>query len=99
MARDELRHAVVGGAGEVGRAGAAREDLDRRRRQRQHLLVLLERVHHAEANVEVGQHRDVAHPLADVLVVGRDLHQPGVVGRRVDVIEDVDFPHGVHDIM
>ena len=41
----------------------------------------------------IGEHRDVAHPLPDVLVVGRDFHEALVIGRRVDVIEEIDFSH------
>ncbi|MGH6785091.1 MAG: hypothetical protein ACREBP_10780, partial [Sphingomicrobium sp.] len=57
------------------------------------MLVVVEAIHHPEALVEVDQHRDVAHPLADVLVVGRDLHHPVEVRFGVDVVEDIDLAH------
>ena len=41
--------------------------LERRRRQRQDLLVVLEPVHDAKPLVEVVEHRDAAAALADVL--------------------------------
>jgi hypothetical protein len=93
MTPHELGHPVVGGPRQVRGVRSGGEHLDRRRRQRQNLLVVLEAVHHAEADVQIREHRDVAHPLADVFVRRRHLHELREVTGRVDVVEDVDFQH------
>ena len=92
-AADQLRHPVIRYAGQVDRGRPVRERFDRRRRDRQDLLVPVEAVHDPEADLQVDQHRDVPHPFADVLVVGRDLHHPAEVRFGVDVVEDIDLAH------
>ena len=72
--------------------------LDRRRGDRQDLLVALERVHHVEAHVKVDEHRHAAHALAGVLEAGRDLVHPRDIRLGKDVSEDVDFSHGLRDV-
>jgi hypothetical protein len=95
MRPNQFRHAVVGGAGQVDAVLSGGKDFDRRRRDRQDLLILLEPIHHAEALVEIDQHRDVAHPLADVLERRRHAHHQLEIRSWVDVIEDVDLSHGL----
>ena len=56
---------------------------------REHLLVVVEPVHHAEALVQVVEHRHLAHALADVLVVADALEEL----ERHHVVEDVDLAH------
>jgi hypothetical protein len=63
----EVRHAVVGDPGQVNGLRRRREQLDRRRRYREHLLILGEAVQHLEPDVEVVQHRHTSTALADVL--------------------------------
>ena len=75
VTRDELRHAVVRRAGELERLGGGPHDLERWRRQRQDLLVVLEPIHDAKALVEVVEHRHAAAAFPDVLEIGSDLHQ------------------------
>ena len=92
--RHQLRHAVVGAAGLV-HVLACCVGFDRRGGDRQHLLIFgPEAIRDAESLVEVDQHGDVPHPLADVLEPGRDGHHAVEVGARVDVVEDVDLAHG-----
>ena len=92
----DLRHAVVGGTGEIHGHVGWRKHLDGWRRDRKHLLVVAaEHVHDAEAPVEIHQHGHAPHPLADVLVVRGGLLEEREVARRQDVIEDVEFSHGM----
>lgn len=51
-------------------------------------------VHHAKAHIEVDEHRNIAHALADVVEAGRDRDHPIEIRRGVDVIEDVELAHG-----
>ena len=51
MLAHELGHGVVGDPRQLDALGRLREQLDRRRRQRQHLLIAGEHVHDAEADV------------------------------------------------
>jgi hypothetical protein len=44
--------------------------------------------------VDVGEELDAAHALADVLESRRDRHHAVEVRPRIDVLEDVGFPHG-----
>ena len=57
----DLGHPVVREARELRGFVLAAEELDRRHRQREHLLVAGPALHHADALVEVPKHRDV-HP-------------------------------------
>jgi len=63
---DQLSHAVVGDAREFDGLFGCGVELDWRRGQREHLLVLGELLHNLETDVEVVEHRDAAGPLADV---------------------------------
>ena len=63
--RDDLGHAVVGEARELGGLSGAAEELDRRHRERQHLLVARAALHHLDALVQVPEHRDV-HPALEL---------------------------------
>ena len=94
MLPHELRHPVVGEARQIDAVLPLRVDLDRRRRDRQDLLIVLEAIHDAEALVEIDQHRDAAHALADVLESRRDRQHAIEIRPRVDVIEDVELAHG-----
>ena len=79
--------------GELERLGRRAHHLERRRRQRQDLLVAVEPIHDAKALVEVVEHRHAAAAFPDVLEIGSDLHQFLEEVGRVDVGEDVDFAH------
>ena len=66
----------------------------RGRGQRKNLLILVERIHHREALVEVGHHGDgFAAPVHVLHLPGRLLER-FVKGLRPDVREDVDLSHG-----
>ena len=55
---------------------------------------MIEAIHDAEALVEIDQHRDAAHPLADVLELRGHVQHAVEVRPRIDVIEDVELAHG-----
>ena len=90
---DQLGHAVVGDPREFDSLIRCGVDLDRWRGQGEHLLVLGELLHHAEAHVEVVQHRHAAGPLADVLETARDALDAFGIARRGYMGKDVDLPH------
>src|SRR5690606_39175231 len=71
----------------------ARNDLERRGRKRQYLLVLVEHIHDPEPLVEIRHHRNVVAALCDIDDL-RDLLQPRLKRFRPDVIEDVELAHG-----
>ena len=62
----QLGHAVVGDTREFDSLFGCGVELDGRRGQREHLLVLGELLHDLETDVEVVEHRDASRPLADV---------------------------------
>jgi hypothetical protein len=95
----QLRHTVVGGPRQGDAVGARRIHLDRRRRDREHLVVVVEPIHHAEPLIEIDQHRDAAHPLADVLEGRRHPHHQVEIRLGINVIEDVDLAHGCKPIL
>ncbi len=90
---DQLGHAVVGDPREFDGLLGCGVELDRRRGQREHLLVLGELLHHPETDVEVVQHRHAAGPLADVLETASDAFDAFGVARRGNVGKDVDLAH------
>ena len=94
MLAHELRHAVVGKARHVGGHGRRSEDLDRRRTEADHLSVVVELIHDAEAGGEIDDCRDFAHALVHILAVRRDLEHPIVERLRENMIEDVEFHRG-----
>jgi hypothetical protein len=61
----ELGHPVVGPPSEIDRVIAAGEYFNRRRRDREHLLVALEAIHDAESLVQIDQH-GASNPLAGI---------------------------------
>src|SRR5690606_32309621 len=89
---NELRHAVVADPRKLRRILRTGNDLERRRRERQYLLVLVEHIHHAEPLVEIRHHRNVVAPLRDVDDLG-DLLESLLKRLRPDVIEDVELTH------
>ena len=90
----QLRHAVIGPPRQFRCALRPGKYLRRRRRHGKDLhIVLTEHIHHPETFVEVGQHRNRAHALAEVFMVSGDLKHVAPVRLREDVIVDVDFLH------
>ena len=94
MLLDDLVHPVVREARELRGLVLVAEELDRRHRQRQHLLVAGPALHHADTLVEVPQHRDV-HPALERggearIALGDALH-PLEVRRGKDVGKDVEL--------
>jgi hypothetical protein len=94
MLSHEVGHRVVGDPGQINGVPRRREELNRRRRQRQHLLVAGEPVHHAKTDVEVVQHRHAAAALADVLQRAGEAFDALRVAGRGNVGKDVDLAHG-----
>jgi len=93
MAVDDLGHRIVGEPRQLGRQLWARDDLDGRGSQREHLGVALVTVHDAEPQLEVDQHRDPAHALAHVQLRRGHREHPLEVRLGQDVGKDVDL-HG-----
>src|SRR5262249_3625518 len=88
---DQLGHTVVGYLRKHRGYVRSCHHFNRRRRNRDNLLVVPELVHHLETKVEVEERRDVARALSHVLVVGRDFVELVKEASREDVIEDVYF--------
>src|SRR5204863_8463900 len=86
--------AVVREARELGRPVVRLEELDRRKRQGEDLLVPREALHHAQARLQVPQHRDVQ-PALDLRgergTLPRDRLHPLEKRLRKDVREDVEL--------
>ena len=93
MLAHELGHGVVGDAGQLDALCRLREQLDRRRRQRQHLLIARKHVHDAEADVEIVEHRHAAAALADVLQAPGKSFDPFRIARRGNMGEHVYLAH------
>ncbi len=91
MARDQLGEPVIGEPRELRRLGRRRQRLDRRLAERDDLRVVVELVHHPEAQVEVVDAGDLAHALADARKAG--LAQRLEVARREEVVVGVDVAH------
>ena len=89
--RHELGHALVGEPRQIGGHRRRSELLERRRAQADHLRIVAEHVHDAEAFCEIDDAWDRPHAFVHVLAVGRDLEHPLVVALRKDVVEDVEF--------
>src|SRR6185295_11526568 len=89
----ELGHGVVGDPRELDAFLRLGEELNRRRRQRQYLLILREHVHYAEADVEIVQHRHAPAAFADVLQIAGKSFDPFRIARWGDVGEYVDLAH------
>src|SRR5207253_1938647 len=94
---DDLGHAVVREARELGRLAIAAQEFDRRHRQRQHLLVARPALHHLDSPPEVPQHRDV-HPALErrrqALIAFGDFLHPLEVLEREDVRKNVELAFG-----
>jgi hypothetical protein len=102
MLGDDLRHAVIRDARERGRLLRPGEELDRRHRKRQHLLVPREALHHAHPRIEVVEHRD-GHPaleLAGENGIGLpDRLHPLEVRERQDVREYIELERRGHALV
>ncbi len=93
MLPHELGHGVVGDPRQLDAFLRLGEELDGRRRQGQHLLIFRKHVHHAEADVEIVQHRHATAAFADVFqVAGKPFNAFGIAWRR-DVGKYVDLAH------
>ena len=90
---DDLRHAVIGDARQLGRALGRGDEFDRRHRQGEDLLIVAEFLHQPQARIEVVEHGDVG-PAPHRRLVGNDLDHLVEIGFREDVREDVDLAHG-----
>src|SRR6266853_305903 len=98
--RNDLPHAVVRQARELRRLVVRREELDRRKRQGEDLLVPRKALHHPQARFQVPQHRDVQ-PALDLRgkrrTLLRDRLHPLEKRLRKDVREDVELEIRVHE--
>src|ERR1043166_10328768 len=90
MARAQLGHGVVGDTRQLEADLALGDVLDRRIGQRDHLAIVAEGVHLAEALVEVEQFGHHAQALAEILELRRDLGHLGKETLRIDMGVDVD---------
>ena len=90
----QLGQAVVGGAGKLRRLVGTDHAFERRQPERKDLRVVVERVHHAKARVEIVNGANALHALADVGRAARGLrHQPEYALRK-EMAEGIDVPHG-----
>ena len=92
--RHQLGQAIVGGAGKLRRLVGTDHAFERRQPERQDLRVIVERVHHAKARVEIVNGANALHALADVGGAARGLrHQPEYALRK-EMTEGIDVTHG-----
>jgi hypothetical protein len=90
---DQLGHAVVGDPRQLDRLLGRGIELDRRRRQGEHLLVFREHLDDPEPDVQVVKHRHTPASLADVLEIASDSFDAFGITGRGDVGKDVDLAH------
>ena len=75
MLRHQLGKAVVADARHLGRLVRAPQAVDRRHAEREDLGIVGKRIDDAQPLVELVERRNPAHPLAEVLLPARGLHQ------------------------
>jgi hypothetical protein len=59
----------------------------------EHLRIILERFDDAQPQIEIGQRRNAAHALAEILRSRRRFQQRVVLALREKVIEGIDIAH------
>src|ERR1700730_5607042 len=94
----QLRHGVVGDAGQRQALAGRGEILDRRIRQRDHLAVIAELVHFLESRIEVMDLAHAAQPRGDIAEFWRYFVHLVQKTRRRDVAVKVDERVGAHVI-
>ena len=93
MFRGHFGEAVIGDLRHLRRLLRAPQPLDRRQAVGQHLRIVFELLDDAQPQIEIGQRRNAAHALAEILRSRRRLQQRVVIALREKVIEGVDIAH------
>ena len=94
--RHDFAEAVIGDLRHLRRFVRPPQPLHRRQAVGEHLRIILERFDDAQPQLEIGQSRDAAHALAEILRSRRRLQQRVVIALREKVIEGVDIAHAAH---
>ena len=93
MLGDDFLQAVIGDLRHLQRLVGPEQPLDRRQAVREHLRVVRKLLDHLQPQVDVGERRNAAHALAEVLLAGGRLEQRVVIALREKMIEGVDVAH------